>query len=338
VRVTAPEHYATYFDSNYLMRGLALHDSLQRVSRGSVIWALCLDEPAARALEALALPTFRPVRVATLEAADPELAATRPTRSRIEYYFTCTPAWLAYLMNREPGNARLTYLDADLWFTADPSPLFDELGGGSVAIIPHRFSTRLSRLEAFGRYNVGWITFVNDANGRACLADWRSQCIEWCYDRPEGDRFADQKYLDAWSGRFAGIHEIEHGGANVAPWNLEREPVAVREGRLCAGRWPLLFYHFHGFKRLRPWLFDPGLSAYGVRMDPVLRDRLYVPYIEELRALERRLAERAPEITAAWGTVRPTGWGLLSIAKKLLTGRLFVMREQAQRPKTFAAR
>jgi len=329
--MTQSEQYCTYFDSNYLVRALALHASLQRVSPGAVLWALCLDRSAADTLARLALPTFRPVTLAELEAADRELAAVKPTRSQVEYYFTCTPALLNHLFLRAERIERLTYLDADLWFLADPAPLFAELSGHSVSIVPHRFPARLRRLEAYGRYNVGWLTFVHDARGGAVLADWRARCIEWCFDRLEGDRFADQKYLDAWPARFDGVREIEHRGANVAPWNLAGEALAWRDRALHAGRWPLLFFHFHGFKRIRPWLFDPGLSAYGVRMTPLLRERLFAPYVTELRELERGLRARVPDFGGAWGTARPTGWSRLSIAKKWLTGYLIRLPERAER-------
>jgi hypothetical protein len=320
--MSGPEHYCTYFDSHYLLRGLALHESLARVAPGSVLWALCLDPEAAGALERWAAPTLRPVRLEALEAADPEFAAARPTRSRIEYYFTSTPALLNHLLASEPAVPRLTYLDADLWFFTNPAPLFEELGDDAVAIVPHRFPEALRRLEVYGTYNVGWLTFTRHPEALRCLERWRSDCIEWCYDRVEGDRFADQKYLDSWPERFERVHVLRHRGANAAPWNLGTDPVVERDGELRAGEWPLLFFHFHGFKRLSGEMFDPGLAGYGERMRPLWRDQLFRPYVREMRALERRLAERVPEFRAPWGAVRRTGWGGLSIAKKLLTGQL----------------
>ena len=37
--------YCTYFDHNYLSRGLALYHSLQRHAPGARLWVLCLSEP-----------------------------------------------------------------------------------------------------------------------------------------------------------------------------------------------------------------------------------------------------------------------------------------------------
>src|SRR3954464_10295675 len=95
--------YCTYFDHNYLSRGLALYHSLQRHAPGSRLWVLCLSEACHRILVALDLPNILPVRLAELEAADPGVAATRSGRSAIEYYFTCTPAWMLFVLERESG-------------------------------------------------------------------------------------------------------------------------------------------------------------------------------------------------------------------------------------------
>src|SRR5664279_1495200 len=94
--------YCSYFDHNYLPRGLALYHSLQRHSEGARLRVLCLSDACYRALVALDLPHLIPQRLADFEAADPELAATRSNRSLVEYYFTCTPAWMFFVLNSEP--------------------------------------------------------------------------------------------------------------------------------------------------------------------------------------------------------------------------------------------
>jgi len=72
--------YCTYFDHNYLPRGLALYHSLQRHAPGAQLWVLCLSEACHQALTALDLPNLMPVRLADFEAANPDVEATRPTR------------------------------------------------------------------------------------------------------------------------------------------------------------------------------------------------------------------------------------------------------------------
>src|SRR5258706_12876146 len=113
-------HYCTYFDSRYLSRGLALLGSLERHARPFRLWVLCLDAATEGCLNALQLDYLVAVGLPQLEAADPELLATRASRSLIEYYFTSTPCWIRYVHERLPQGADLTYLDADLYFFSDP--------------------------------------------------------------------------------------------------------------------------------------------------------------------------------------------------------------------------
>src|SRR5476651_1847093 len=96
--------YCTYFDHNYLSRGLALYHSLQRHAPGSRLWVLCLDQACYELLAKLALPNLVAVSLGAFEAADRGVAAARSNRSLIEYYFTCTPAWLLYVLEREASS------------------------------------------------------------------------------------------------------------------------------------------------------------------------------------------------------------------------------------------
>ena len=333
-------HFCTCFDSNYLFKGLALYHSLTRHAPGSTLWVLCLDPATERVLLQLSLPGLHTVPLTELETAEGELLAVKPSRSRVEYYFTCTPAFLWHLLTRVPGTAPITYLDADLYFFSNLDPVIMETGAGSITILPHRFPPALEPLERYGTYNVSWLTFLDDRAGRECLAWWRDRCIEWCYDRLEDGRFADQKYLDEFPVRFQGVHVIEHKGAGVAPWNVAAYPISgpisgpfsagpggphggPPEGPRAGGA-PLVFYHFHAFKRVTSWLFEPGLARYGARMTPELKDMVYLPYLTELRRIERELKREVPDLPRIGGSAR--GLGLRSLARGALKRELLVAR------------
>jgi len=161
--------YCTYFDHNYLSRGVALYRSLQRHAPGARLWVLCLSDQCHSVLKAMNLPDVVAVPLADFEAGDPEVATTRATRSTIEYFFTCTPAWMRHVMAREAGAEWVTYLDGDLYFYASPEAIYDELRGASIAIVPHRYATNIGRLQRFGTYNVGWVGARNDADGIAVI-------------------------------------------------------------------------------------------------------------------------------------------------------------------------
>ena len=282
--------FCTYFDRDYLPRGLALYRSLKQHCPEFRLWVLCMDRDCLRTLQQQHLPELRLIALEELEAAEPRLLEAKRNRSRIEYYFTCTPALPLYVLRRQTDVDVITYLDSDLFFFADPAPLFDEMGDRSIAIIPHRFAPHLREMERNGLYNVGWISFRRDTQGLACLEWWRDRCLEWCYDRPEGRRYADQKYLDDWPTRFAGVVVLSHKGANLAPWNVSNYELRERDGRVWINEQPLIFFHFQGLKQIRNWLFDTNMAGYRVRPARIVVRRIYAPYIQTLRDIARTIA------------------------------------------------
>jgi hypothetical protein len=275
---------------------LTLYRSLERHGGSFVLWVLCLDDATYETITRLALPDLRPIRLADLEDADPELRAVKTSRSVIEYYFTLSPAWPLFLLERFSDVDLITYVDSDLLFYSTPEPIFDELGEGSVLIIGHRFPEHLRHLETHGVYNVGLVSFRNDERGRARLAHWREQCLRWCYDRVEDGRFADQKYLDSWP-QLPGVHVLQHKGAGLAPWNWMRYDVSLSgESRTVDGQ-PLIFFHFHGLKIVR-WFFQPSEGGY----DPMprkLRRKLYGGYLRELSRTQSWLRAVVPGVDIA---------------------------------------
>jgi hypothetical protein len=284
--------YCTYFDHNYLPRGLALYHSLQRHAPGVRLWVLCLSEACHQALTTLALPALVPVRLSDFEAADPEVAATRPSRSLIEYYFTCSPAWKRYVLGRETQAEWVTYLDSDLFFFASPEPIYAEMKDASFGIIPHHFTRRLARHQRFGIYNVGWVSVANTDEGRAALNWWRERCIEWCHDYvdEENQRFADQRYLDRLPGLFPHVHIIQHLGANLAPWNFSERQLEWRDGAVrIDGKYDLLFFHFHGVKRTGRYYFNSH-RTFSAPFPRLMRRHVYEPYVAELAAAEAEAA------------------------------------------------
>ena len=210
-------HYCSYFDHRFIPRGLALLSSLRKHGADFRLYVLCLDDLCYDALIRKQLPNVVPIPLPALELFDRDLRAARARRSMIEYFFTLTPAFPLYLLSAYPEIDIITYLDSDLYFFDDPERVFEELGGGSTAIIGHRFSEAGRFRERYGIYNVGWVSWRNDHVGRACLEWYRERCLEWCFDHADGERFADQKYLDEWPERFPRVRNIAHKGCNLAP-------------------------------------------------------------------------------------------------------------------------
>jgi len=119
--------------------------------------------------------------------------------------------------------------------------------------------------------------------GLECLHWWRSRCLEWCYDRAEDGRFADQKYLDDWPTRFPGVVVLQHKGAGLAPWNVANYCLRLDKGQVMVDSQHLVFFHFQGLKQIGRWLYDPNLTGYGANADFLLKRYIYGPYIRELQ-------------------------------------------------------
>jgi hypothetical protein len=276
-------HFCTYFDANYLTRGLALHRSLAAHAGEFELVVLCMDEAVETALRQKNLPQVRVLPVADLVAQSPALAAARTDRTKLEFYFTCTSWLMQHLLPQIPPGELLTYLDADLYFFSSPQLVYDEIGRASIAITPHRFPPSLAHLERYGKYNVGWVSLRNDATGRACAADWADKCAIWCFNLLEVDRYADQKYLDAWVTRFPDTVSLSHPGINVAPWNIKDAVITVGKQGLRINKQPLIFYHFHALVHLARQLYDASLHKYDAVMTPALREQVYQPYLRLLQ-------------------------------------------------------
>jgi hypothetical protein len=287
-------HYCTYFDRGFLVPGVALARSLAAHDPAAVLWMLALDDETARVLAALKLPILRVVPLVELEAGDPTLAAVKPSRTRVEYYFTLSPCWPRWLLQNRPEIDRLVYLDADLFFFSSPQPVWDELGRGSVLLCTHRFPDFLRHYEQHGRYNVGVLGWRRDQDGLACLEWWRERCLEWCFDRLEPGRYADQKYLEEWPRLFGGVVECRHPGVNVAPWNWLGPRWTFTGGRLQVDGQPVVIFHFARFRAIAgDWWWQSGQLDYGV-MPWRLRQALYGAYWRELQAATGEILRVAP--------------------------------------------
>lgn len=257
------------------------------------MWILCLDDRCHEVLDDLDLPNVNLIRLQDFEAGDTDLLAAKKTRSLLEYYFTCTPSLPLYVFENWRDIESITYLDSDIFFFSSPDPVFDEVGENSVAMIEHRFSPGLESLKQFGIFNVGWITFRRDRNALDCLNWWRDRCNEWCYKRLEGDRFADQKYLDQWPSRFNKVIVLQHKGANLGPWNVSNYELTLDEGRVLVDGQPLVFFHFHGLMPLFGPVYDLSVAQYGVLPNRVLAKHIYTRYIRTLGEISRRYKTEA---------------------------------------------
>jgi hypothetical protein len=273
-------NFCTLFNSSFLSRGIAMIRSLAAQVDRFNIFVFAFDDQTSRVLGKLQLPNTTIISLDQFE--DDQLLAIKNTRSRREYYWTCTPSTILYCLDRL-GLQNCTYVDADLCFYSGLDAIWEEVGTASVALTPHRYTPAYDQSSTSGIYCVQFVYFRGDEDGMHAARWWRSRCLEWCYARMEDGKFGDQKYLDDWTERFRGVHVVRHFGAGVAPWNIQRyrlqnteENMWVEEGD---HRYPVVFYHYHDLRIYADGTCDWSTYPIGREVERTL----YYPYVQRLK-------------------------------------------------------
>ena len=275
-------NYCTLFDSNYLAFGINLIESLKEHDENGIIYVITLDKIAHDELRRLNFNNVVLIDISNIEKAYSQLEIIKLERSKAEYFFTLSPAVCKYIMELFTDINRLTYLDSDLYFFSSPSPLFEEINDSSIAIIEHRFSFLTRSNIKYGRFNVGWISFSRDDEGLECLNKWYQDCIDWCFQKVEPKRYADQKYLDVWPLNYRNLKIIKHKGANLAPWNIANYKIEKINNKVYVDQDKLIFFHFANIKQIDVLTFKTNLSRVLIRTSGIIKEDIYIPYLKSL--------------------------------------------------------
>jgi hypothetical protein len=270
--------YCTYFDSQYLARGLAMLRSVRRWDPSASILVLALDELCEKAVRAAFDNQVEVLPQRELLETDRDLASVGERRAGWPYYATHKPVFLLSVLLAEAPGTTVIYIDADTWFYSSPEPMLAELGEASIGLSPHRFSPRNGDLVKFGIYNAGCLYFRVDQTAIDCVAFWRAECLDWCAEEATADgRFMNQGYLNRWPARYSGVHLIGHPGVNVAPWNVNDHRVDQIGDEVLVDGQPLIFYHFSSMHCDRDgnWY---SLANYFRRQFEVVVEAIYKPY------------------------------------------------------------
>jgi hypothetical protein len=276
------------FDDNYYKKGLVMIQSLLEVMPDAFIYILNPGDTNYK-IQNENVKIFN-----WSEIANEELKRAKSNRTHQEFCWTCA-SWFMNFLLQKYDIPMLTYLDADIMFFNSPEIIFQEIGIKDIAIVPHRFATEelQKRLEVNGKFNVSWITIRNSPIGHKCIQRWSKQCLEWCYYRIEGNKMADQKYLDEWPELYGNnLCIIQNIGVNVAPWNVGKYTIILRDHKIYIEEiiWDkegmgvlnnsqlLIFYHYHEFKD------ENFLTGYSISDN--VRKIIYEPYIKKIKEVK----------------------------------------------------
>ena len=307
--------FCTLFDSNYLDKGLVLHQSLESaINESFKLYVLAMDQKCYQILKCMNL---KHTQVISLEEfMDEELTGIREKRSRAEFCWTCTASLIDYVFENYKEEY-CTYIDSDLYFYKNPTELLEEMvkSGCSAQIVEHGFGTgkRAERQEKnSGRFCVQFNTFKNDSYGREILSTWKYQCREHC--SMEVNEMGDQKYLSEWPEKYTKVHILEHQGGGVAPWNIVR----YRKSRNNQGflvdkqtkkEFELIFYHFHQLEYMEDGKININAFKHGFGIDEKMIYEIYIPYLKKIEKAKELLSKEydfRPMIKSHPGFVKKT--------------------------------
>ena len=148
----------------------------------------------------------------------------------------------------------------------------------------HNFAAHSQPTELYGEFNTGWVGFRRTPAAMACAGWWAERCLEWCHDRPEEGKFADQKYLEAFPRMSARVLTLSDPGVNCAPWNVSGRRFRSKNGQTYVDENKLIHFHFSLLQKVTPFCVAPRFGQQLVLKTRGLRRHVYSPYCRDLRA------------------------------------------------------
>lgn len=279
------EHFinvATIMSKDYLVKGVALHDSLLSHADAFHLWICCTDIISYIILTQLHLPHTTLIRAETIE--DEQLKTIKRKRTMKEYCWTLKAPLCLFLLENYLELDSLIYCDADLYFFSNPTPLLQQWGKYSIFMCRQRGTSELE--DIYGHYQAGLLGFRNDQNNREILKWWKDQCLFLCSANLNESygTYGDQKYLDQVPHLFSNIKIIENIGINAAPWNHmmnHHYTVTNQNNTVYLDQCPLIAYHFGSLRMLSErqfdlWKHDP------LSIDTETLSHIYLPYLHKL--------------------------------------------------------
>lgn len=306
--------FATLFDSFYLDKGLVLYNSLEAVTKDFKLYIFCFDDRSKQILDDMKLE--HAVIIHHSEFEDEALLKLKAERSKAEYCWTCTPVIVDYVL-KQYKEENCTYIDSDLYFFKNPGCLFDEIekAKADVVITPHRFSDSKKDQKVqrrSGKYCVEFNYFNQSDNAWEALDWWRDKCAEWCFHLYEPERMGDQKYLEKFPKLFKGVHELQHLGGGVAPWNLKQYKLVsgmnddsknslnsnndrtakINTIRLMkkdtSEEFDLVFYHFQNLRYISEHVINISSGSH----DREIKQAIYPVYLKEINRVRKMLLDK----------------------------------------------
>jgi hypothetical protein len=244
------KYICTYFDFNYLPRGLALFYSIKKFHHDFEFFVLTFDEQSYNYLDNLHESNLRLISSEKYNSYFNTSVDNYPDKK--QYFFSATPNLCSYLFETYPGIDVLLYLDADVYLFNSLNALYEEFGDSSIGITKHRFKSVFKLfVKHYGNYVIGVNLFRRSEAGLICLTEWTNECRSWYPGKPGYPLkfFSDQIFLDSWVEKYEGVKIIDNIGINTAYWNAANYTFRKINDEFFVNDQPLIIYHFSSLRK-----------------------------------------------------------------------------------------
>ncbi len=212
----------------------------------------------------------------------------------VEFNTSIKPFCFKKLFDKNYKN--VLYLDPDIYVVDRLNYIWDVLEKKTIILTPHINSLELANkgiisekvLLFSGIYNLGFVAIKNNEIGNIIVEWWKSKLRNLCYSSVHEDLFVDQKWMIFVPSYYPEeVYVTHHSGINIGYWNLHERELLVRNNKyiikdISSGQeFPLLLYHFSGFKPNKEDMISSHLPQFNIDMFPTFK-----PIIKEYKELE----------------------------------------------------
>lgn len=267
--------FVTHFDSNYILQGVSLIDSLLNLYPENKIYVSPLDNLSEKVLKEY----YQNHNNVSFDSGSIRQILEKRLRNngkRSEIIFALKPLLIHAAMKTIDAE-RYFYCDADLYFFN--KYIFD-LGTEDIFLTEHFFCNALMSHQVYGKYNGGLIGFSRTAKAMECLNWWTERCEESTENTPKKGIVGDQKYLESFPSLAETLKSIKSTSLNQSVWMFDDNSI-VQPGPKINGEIVDCF-HFHRTRVFRRG-FKTGINQYGqFRARKEVFNYIYKPYLEKL--------------------------------------------------------
>ena len=278
------KYICTYFNFNYLPRGLALYYSIKRFHSDFIFYVLTFDEKTYNFLSDL---NEENLKLISLEEYNTYFNTSQDKYTdKKQYFFSATPKLCSYILKIYPFIDILLYLDADVYLFNSLDSLYDEFGQSSIGVTEHRVNPLLKLfVKHYGKYVIGVNLFRNSESGMKCLDEWSNECEAWFPGKPGYPLkfFSDQIFLDTWDKKYKGVKIINNIGINTSYWNASNYSFTKKDDEYLVDNVPLVIFHFSTLRKIKPDTWNTN-SIYGLASVKGILHEIYEEYIQNIES------------------------------------------------------